>query len=37
MVSVTNMCKMRALHCLLELREDEVVQTMFGRTIDALR
>ena len=37
MVSVTNMCKMRALHCLLELRKDEVVQKMCGRTIEELR
>ncbi|XP_062607681.1 kinetochore-associated protein 1-like, partial [Saccostrea cucullata] len=37
MTSVTNMCKMRALHCLLELRQDEIVQKMCGRSIDDLR
>lgn len=37
LTSVTNMCKMRALHCLLELRQDEVVQKLCGRTIEDLR
>lgn len=37
LTSVTNMCKMRALHCLLELRQDEVVQKLCGQTIEDLR
>jgi hypothetical protein len=37
MIAITNMCRLRALHCILELDEEKLLKDLLGKTFDDIR
>lgn len=37
MVAITNMCRLRALHCILELDEEKLLVDLYGKSFDHIR